>query len=404
MSPILNRFARLSRLLPAAAAALPLAVACAPAVSSDDAGIRDAGVAADAGAADAGMDEVDAGTPADAGMTDAGAADAGAPDAGKMDGGMEADGGVTGECVLGTGLGSLALLDGYAVASELPLDQNDGFIAFAELADGSLFGVTGSDGRIYDMGSFDAPLAMPAAVADVKPQDSDAMMFVSSYLASNGVDKVAAGYTASGVGFPGEVVEYTVGGSVRRLDAPGNYAADYAPSGLMVNGLGLNGVANDASGTALPSVFGDMMSTAAILFMDIGDANGPLVMAGDTVVVGGYSFDALANELHALPTGDLDIMISLAEATPTATLNALATTSAFGGVAAVETNASFETLGVTWRGVNDTGDGLEASVMLVDVVDSACTNVVGVGESPDGVLVLVLDDAGTRLLKIVPLT
>jgi hypothetical protein len=233
------------------------------------------------------------------GAADGGARPDGGPDGGQGDAGSASCATVQLDPVLG----SFALNGSTTVLASGPLPAVE-TLAHG-LHNGRIYAVTRAN-TLHDLGMLPS-LALGPPIVDIRSEsDRDGGVFVSGFIASNGLS-LLSGYTKASVGvmFQGHVSLVQPGdGGVEYVPARGNYSAAGLISGLnvgpfIVNGLGLG----TAMGNGLFALRPGAPSSASALatFPDAFGGSGVTAIAANGVLVAGNFRTDSSSIVRALP-------------------------------------------------------------------------------------------------------
>ncbi|MCY1082058.1 hypothetical protein [Archangium lansingense] len=190
-------------------------------------------------------------------------------------------------------LGTLQLQTGYAATESVALP--DGIGAVTAVQGGSefkLYGLHGADNSLYNLGTWPTIASSTTPLQAVIPEDDrGSSTFPGGYLTNDGT-RLLTGYTMAGAGFPGKVLVYdsATPGNTVYLSAPGNYTAVGVSGGFLINGTGLEGVAEGGAAVyALKTDARPFSGFKLATFPVANPASGYTALASNNVAVLGYS-------------------------------------------------------------------------------------------------------------------
>jgi hypothetical protein len=322
-------------------------------------------------------------------------------------------------------LGTLQLQTGFAAAESAALPE--GVVEVTAVQSGSnykLYGLRGLEGSLYELGTWpDLALGATALQATIPEEERSATTYLSGHFSNDGT-RLLSGYTKAGGGFPGKVLVHdTAATSSTYLSAPGNYTSAGVSGGFLLNGTGLEGVAEGGAAVyALKTGSTPYQTSKLATFPEAGVSSGFTAVASNGVAVLGYSKFNLENFTN---TNKLRA-VAPAVYTPAFTSG---TTLALSDTNAPEIHASIELFSIAGfgngvalhRGFYDTSfNAFTRDVSRIELAVNAlnpasvtagaltsvlttpntCTNVVSMTPMGADLLVGVKDKNGRRLVRL----
>ena len=322
-------------------------------------------------------------------------------------------------------LGTLQLQTGFAAAESVALPAGIGAVSAVQSgSDFQLYGLTGgSDSSLYALGTWPAIAASTTPLRPVVPEaDQGANTFPSGYLTNDGT-RLLTGYTMLGENFPGKVLVYDTATPAEStyVSAAGNFSAAAVPGAFLINGVGIEGVAEGGSAIyALKTDAKPFQGTKLATFPVAGVFSGYTAVTSDNIAVLGY---AASDASTSDPFDTINYLTAVAPAVYTPAISG-GTTFVLTNPNAIEIYAKGDLQGVagfgtgvalhrgTFTATKDisrielTVGGITPSTVTagdltsVLTTSNTCTNVVGMTPMGADLLVGVADKNGRRLVRL----